>query len=608
MANSNPFAGKAFRIGIPGLPGRSTSQVDEAAALAISHIDDALGEIRWLTPDQAVARLDLDDPSRWFEEFARTWLEHPFGEDKGHESGGALDAVFRAHGLTNLLREVRAEINGTSRPLNTTALLENDNILEFSFALAVYVVGIGDAPGIASWITDDEDGAVASFRRLVVIEALNQYVNVKKIEVDAADGDGNINRVAFDAAVNAEGSTTTTSFESGTFTSYLESFVDDFAFRRGPLGLINTVNDDLGLHATSAEIRYLAEYFQNSPIVLAENNAADVVPVVLTQYRSTTSGSVVSASTLAGPLDFGVRYHTATHDSATINVENVQCAAQLFYVMTLGDELGVFRASDLLITRKLGVGQVDVQSPALLRNLQDYAFNDEFRDVSTGRLHQRTSPEERQMFYRQVFDLGDTQLLDGMVTNVDFTHLWSSLMVETVRYIEKVEKSDQPEAYVSRNAVARVMDDLRYNLSTYCSGMAKVMTPIIYRELDFLIEQVWKSQEIIDQLALHNSGSYWRAIERCLQEDAGQSVGLTALLKKAEYGHRILQAVAEYTPQTVLDDGTWSSFVSTVEAFIITSEQIDVDHDGSDAAPPGPPMLNGVPGMNGTTPADEWAF
>ena len=213
------------------------------------------------------------------------------------------------------------------------------------------------------------------------------------------------------------------------------------------------------------------------------------------------------------------------------------------------------------------------------------------------------------MFYRQVFDLGNTQLLEGMVTNSDFTTLWSALMVETVRYIEKVEKSDQPESNVSRNGVAQVIDHLRYNLSTYCSGMAKVMTPIAYSELDFVIERVWKSQEIIDQLALHNTGSFWRAIERCLQEDSGHSIGLTALLKKAEYGHQILRAVADFSPQTILDDQRWTQLVSTIEAFIITSEQVDVDHSVDDPLGGAPP-IPGMNGMNGqgVAPVDEWAF
>jgi hypothetical protein len=136
--------------------------------------------------------------------------------------------------------------------------------------------------------------------------------------------------------------------------------------------------------------------------------------------------------------------------------------------------------------------------------------------------------------------------------------------------------------------------------------MAKVMTPIVYRELDFLIERVWKSQEIIDQLALHNTGSFWRAIERCLQEDEGHGIHLTALLKKAEYGHQILQAVAEFSPQTVLEDAKWTQLVSTIEAFIITSEQVDTDNSVGDQPGDAPPN----PGMNGhsAAPVDEWAF
>ena len=602
MASNHSLSTKPFRLGLPTIPGHhNRSAVDPYAERAIKRIGDALGEIRWLEPQQAIQVLQLSDEREWRDQFVLLWLSQPFDAARGNRAGIPLEDLLARQGHTALIQKVRQIVESDHRPINTTALLANDDIFHYSFARAYYLLEFRDADGIACWLVDDEDGAVAEIYQLVAIEAMNDYVHLNKVEVDVGG-----NRQSFDDAVASEVAERQVAYEVRAFEHYLRGFVEDFAYRRAPLDIIRRTSQRLGLNATPEEVRYLAEYFERSPINLTQTNASDVIPVVLTQFRATTTGSLISPSTVAGPLDFGVTYHTSTDDAAAVNTDNVRCAAQLFYVMTLGDELGVFRASDLLVTRKLSAGHVDVQSPQLLRDLQDYAFNDEFRDVSSSRIHQRTAPEERQMFYRQVFDLGDTQLLEGMVTNTDFTNLWSALMVETVRYIEKVERSEQPEANVSRNGVAQVIDDLRYNLSTYCSGMAKVMTPIIYRELDFLIERIWKSQEIIDQLALHNTGSFWRAIERCLQEDTGHSIGLTALLKKAEYGHLILSSVADFSPQAVLDDQRWTQLVSTIEAFIITSEQVDVDHGHEDA-------LDSAPGMNGLNgqgvgPVDEWAF
>lgn len=603
MTTNHHLAQKPFRIGFPGLPGRSNGhRVDPYAERAIQAIGDLLATAEYLEPRDAVAILGLNDEDEWRPRFLAVVLDQPWQPRLNQQEAISLEVLLARQGHTAQLQKVRSIIDSDHRPINTEAILANEDIFRFAYARAYYVHGFEDAEGIASWMVDADDGFIANAYPFVAEIAINDYVDREKVEVDVGG-----NRQAFDQAVAQEIASNHVAFELGAFESYIESFVDDFAFLSGPLNIIRQTSLALGLNATDAEVHDLAQYFQNSTIELTAQNAADVVPGVLTQYRATSSGSLITPSSVSGPLDFAVSYHTDTDDAAAVNAANVHCAAQLFYVMTLGDELGVFRASDLLITRKLGVGQVDVKSPQLLRDLQDYAFNDEFRDVASGRTHQRTSPEERQMFYRQVFDLGETQLLEGMVTNTDFTNLWSALMVETVRYIEKVEKSEQPESNVSRNAVAQVIDDLRYNLSTYCSGMAKVMTPIMYRELDFLIERVWKSQEIIDQLALHNTGSFWRAIERCLQEDTGHSVGLTALLKKAEFGHQILQAVADFTPQTIVDDQRWTSLVSTIEAFIITSEQVDADHLHDDALEPG-----GPPGMNGNghavAPVDEWAF
>ena len=216
------------------------------------------------------------------------------------------------------------------------------------------------------------------------------------------------------------------------------------------------------------------------------------------------------------------------------------------------------------------------------------------------------------MFYRQVFDTGDAELVDGMVTNRDFAQLWGSLMVETVRYIEKVERSERPAEFVSRSPIGRLMEDLQYNLSTHASGMAKIMAPVMYQELDFVIERLFKNREIIDQLALHNTGSYWRVIERILHEDQHHSVNITALQKKAQLGHQILTAVADYSEAMVADDGALSSFVSQVEAFIIASEQLESEPRSMfDEQPVRAPVGVGANGnghnANGRG-ASDWSF
>ena len=602
MPTTKSFSNGPFKLGLPTIPGhRNGTNIDDFAQRAITSVGDALGATRWLEPEPAVRVLGLGDEDDWRDRHILVLLDEPFEPVIADDDGMELGVLLRKLGHTALLRKVRAQFASLGPSMNAKAIAENSDIFNFMFTRAYYALELTDAEGIAGWMADDHEGGTAEAYQIIAEEAMVDYANVNKIEVDVAGG-----RDQFRLDVQAEVLSKSTPFEKGVFEDYLRHFVEDFAYRRVPLQLIKqTANDDLSLDATAEEIAQIARYFEKSPATLTPQNAADLIPAVLTQLRGPSMSSIVAGTTLAGPLDFDVRYHTETHNSASINTDNVLCAAQLFYAMTLGDELGVFRAADLLVTRYMGVGRVDVKSQQLLSDLQDYAFNDEFREVGTGRVHQRTSPEERRMFYRQVFDLGDTELLEGMVTNTDFATLWSSLMVETVRYIEKVEQSEQPESFVSRNAVAQVIEDLQYNLSTFASGMAKVMTPIVYRELDFLIEKVWKSQEIIDQVALHNTGSYWRAIERVLQEDEGHSVSLTALQKKAQYGHQILQAIAEYTPQMVANDGKWANLVSTIEAFIITSDQVDPVAGRYGSEPVEEPPI----GLNGSTaPVDEWAF
>jgi hypothetical protein len=277
--------------------------------------------------------------------------------------------------------------------------------------------------------------------------------------------------------------------------------------------------------------------------------------------------------------------------------------------MTLGDELGVFRAMELLVTKHLNGGSVDVRSPELLEDLRSWALNDQFPDPKTGRMLQRTTEEERRMIYRQVFNYGDAEVMEGMATNPDFESLWNSLMVEDVKFIEKAEHSENPESFVSRQNVQQAIEDLQYNLSTHCSGMAKVMTPVMYKELDFIIQRVFTNDEIVAQLALHNSKSYWKVIERILRENDPEGGNVSALQNKAQFGHQILESIAKYTPALMGNNKDFSAFIALVEAFIIVGEQLEHRREGlfQEEAKERAPLA--AVGSNGNgSPSDGWNF
>lgn len=605
MTNFGPNTTKPFRLGVPTLPARqAAADVDPYAQRAIQELADILEPLRWTPPQQGIAV--FGDREQWRVQFLVPLVVNPFVNPDDQADGVEVDQLLAQDGKTPLVNEVGRLLWSEQRSLNATAILGNEVLFHWLMVEAIYDQGLPDDDAICEWLLDEsEDGGVGAVYPVVVELAVRDYEQRNHIETGT--------RKAWDQHLRAEVPNTRYSFRSGAFEAAVKGFIDDYTFRQGPIQQIRQADQALGLNITREERDFLVRYFEQGGITLNTNNRNALVSSVLLQQRSSSISMLQLTDSALAPLDFAVSYHTDSSTSQAVNADNVRCAAQLFYVMTLGDELGVFRAADLLVMRHLSLGRVDIRSPQLLRDLQDYALNEEFRN-GQGRMLQRTSEEERRMFYRQVFDAGDAELVDGMVRNRDYARDWSSLMVETVRYIEKVERSERPAEFVSRSPIARLMENLQYNLSTHASGMAKIMAPVMYQELDFVIEHLFKDQEIIDQLALHNTGSYWRVIERILHEDQHHSVNVTALQRKAQLGHQILTAVADYSEAMVADDAAFSSFVSRVEAFIIVGEQLETETEPESMFEDQPGRVpTGVGaygnGHNGNGPGqNDWSF
>jgi hypothetical protein len=307
--------------------------------------------------------------------------------------------------------------------------------------------------------------------------------------------------------------------------------------------------------------------------------------------------------------DFSVQYYDDEKSTLVYNKESVLCAAQLYYVMTLGDELDIFNTVNIILSKHLPAGDVDITSKELLSDLQLYVFNDSFRDLKDGTLFNRTQPEERRMFYRQVFNAGDAETVEGMALNPDWNILWGTLMEKTVEYISKVERSENPEFFVSRQPIFQALEDIQYNLSTHCVGMAKVAAPVINKELDFVVQKILMNEEIRKQLAPNGNASFWKVIENVQRGQNGEVPNVAALRNKAVFGHKILSIVAEYTPDLLDNDVEFGKFISTVEAYIIANSQLEAAAEPGntwrDKAPENSEKM--VPSGNGASD-DEWDF
>jgi hypothetical protein len=171
----------------------------------------------------------------------------------------------------------------------------------------------------------------------------------------------------------------------------------------------------------------------------------------------------------------------------------------------------------------------------------------------------------------------------------------------------------------------QAVEDLQYNLSTHCTGMANVITPLIYAELNFVIQRILMHKEVLSQI-VPQGGTWWRVVETLYMGMKNMRPRSTVLYNKAKLGDSILRSIANYDSSRFEQNGPFGDFISDVEGFI-TSQSIlqeslaedlkqgDVEeekpeparrYNGRDAAPP---MAAAAAPTNMPAPAsDEWAF
>jgi hypothetical protein len=250
----------------------------------------------------------------------------------------------------------------------------------------------------------------------------------------------------------------------------------------------------------------------------------------------------------------------------TINVINIQNAASLYAIMILGDEMGIFRVADSIL-KYVTMGKVDVESTTTATRLYNYM---QLRD-------NRTSFDERSMWYKQVFDIGNGNTVSDMVTNENFLPLWENMMGEVIKYIDKYESADDP-LRVSKSGIQQVITDLQHNLSRAASGMVKIFVPEMYAHLEDAI-QIINAEELRDQLGHGISRDLWNIVESVSMEEFNYFPNTSSLRTIADTARNIILDLATYNKATFSED-QFQKFVSNVETFIIAQHQFQKSSEG----------------------------
>jgi hypothetical protein len=248
----------------------------------------------------------------------------------------------------------------------------------------------------------------------------------------------------------------------------------------------------------------------------------------------------------------------------SINYVNIQNAASLYAIMILGDEMGVFKVADAVL-KYVTMGKVDIQTSETSTRLYNYM---KLRD-------QRTTEDERAMFYKQVFDIGEGRVMNDMASNTQFGGLWDTLMNEVVKYITKYEKLDNPEN-VSKSGIEQAIFNLQHNLARAASGMIKLYVPEMYAHLEDAM-QILGAEEITNQLGHGIARDVWNVLENVNIQEFNYMPNISGLRTIAQTGRDIILAVSKYSSVTFSDE-EFEEFIRDVESFVIAQSQVT---DGS---------------------------
>lgn len=496
---------------------------------------------------------------------------------------------------------------------NSKAVLEgHPAVVDYLIAYAYHVMNLREASGVKSFILSNKAGtknvanyaAVSAARKIVDKEQLN----VPNINDDASS--------VVRALRNRQLPLSSTSFKAAA-----RKVIDDFVFNSAEYQLIESAS----IGQIPASIKpLLVKYIKASPVPITTQNVNFFLPLFITQIQGTTEvADAPETDVEESDRDFDVQFIEDDESRLQVSKSAVRCAAQLFYSMTVGDELDVFNIVNFFTHKYLIRGGVEIVDRRLREDLQTYVFSNRFYNLREKKYEDRTRPAERQMFYRQVFNSAGVQTTDDLIPNQEFPRLWKVLILESAKYLERAQASPNPDSFVSRQNVMQAVEDLQYNLSTHCTGMANVITPLIYAELDFVIRRIFMHPEVLRQV-VPAGGTWWRVVEQLYMAMKNVRPRATVVYNKAKLGHDIIRSIADYNPATFEDDKNFSAFISSVDAFITTQSILqdslsdslrrdDAEEEEEEESGGSPGMYaggNGASsnGAHGGGGGDEWDF
>lgn len=596
-----------------------------AAASSSSPDAELIALLRHRLSAKHAPKLDDRDELSYWDEGS---LAYTLSQSKSR-SYTLSDLIDRTPRLAKLKYYVAGDIkdNWATIPFNARAVLEDHpNIQDYLIAFAYYRLEIREADALRNVIVNNRLGTRV-FSDYAAVSAARYLIEQEQLKVDAYnDNEGKFTKLLIANAIP---------LSSLSFEKTVRDEIREFMFDRDEEDIIvkaktfKALSPDLQVELLPKLITYL----QQSPLrpQITSTTIDTFLPSITVQLLRQRTVPAFGTAITVPDQSYHVQFEDDTQDAAVeVNKEAVLFAAQLYHGMVLGDELDVFGAVHYLAHRRMNVfGGMRIKDRRLRDDLQRYVFDNRYLDLGDSKRNPsvapvekfRTRPSERQMFHRQVFDEGSADMPEDMLVNRDIKRLWKVLMLESARYLDRAQASLNPDSFVSRQNVMQAVEDLQYNLSTHCTGMATVISPALDAELNFILERILKHEEVLQQV-VPEGGNWKRAVDKLNQERRRPAGPAMTLYNKAVLGKGIIEMIAEYVPPEFEKNSVFSEFIGKVDAFITTqsilqrsSKSMLEDHDDEEEPAPGdeamPQMAPAEPIKltNGNAAsADEWDF
>jgi len=555
---------------------------------------------------------DGGDPAELLARSLQPWRPKSGAVGAGWPRGSLLDALTKTPdnaafvnfsdfvndgdpALAELAYDVKDQLASSRWRLdpNVRAVLDgHDAVRDYLIARAWVVGRIRDADAMVHYLLGNRSG-VKGVIDYIAVSAARAYVEAQRLRVPEYIEDGK----PFSLQVKASAP----SFAKAAFVPAIKAIADDIMFNGDAGKLI----DESGMGPFSASIRAkLVAMIKSYPVKITSANVKYFLPHLIAQAYDLEPATVTDPAVPMGDdRGWKVQFQDTIDQEVDVDRGAVHYAAQLFHGMVMGDELGLFDAVEYLIHSRMVVGGgMSAADRALRDDLKLYALSNEFRDLGApGQpIEERTRASERKMFARAVFDQGDGELMEGMQRNTEIRSLWQVLMLESARYLDRAQESYNPESFVSKQNVMQAVEDLQYNLSTYCIGWPQVIAPVVDAEVNFVLTRFLRNPSVAQQV-LPSGGSWKRVLDKLNTERPKKKPvrAATLLYAKAKQGAAIIEAIANYDPAAFEDESNFSSFISLVDGYITTESKLqpsrqrrDADserHDDGEEKAPRPP-------------------